>query len=209
MKATGRTVACIGTGPSLTLEQVDTARDKGCLLFGCNLVFRLIPDLSVLYAVNSAFWDYYWPEVRDHPCEKWTTNKQSAEKYNINWIAEKNAPGLSQDPSIVHHGHGSGFTQVNLAYLMGAQRIVLLGYDLKYAPDYNGKTQDVGSTPRHYFGEYPAVMQHWPSVSVRDGVHVELLDLYRSVAKQGAVEIINCTPDSAIDCFPHMDISKL
>jgi hypothetical protein len=52
-------------------------------------------------------------------------------------------------------------------------------------------------------------MQHWPKMSVKQGVHVELLELYRSVAQQGLVEIVNCTPGSAIDCFPSYHIEEL
>ena len=166
----------------------------------------MAPDARVLYAVNLAWWDHYHDQIMDFPCSRWTTNKDAASKYGLNWIAEKNAPGLSPDPMVVHHGHGSGYTMVNLAFLQGAERIILLGYDLKYAADYDGKARQVGSSPRHYFGEYPSSMQHWPSVQVKDGVHVELLDLYRSVAEQGAVEILNATPDSAIDCFPRINI---
>lgn len=202
-------MACIGTGPSLTLEQIEVARQKGCLLFGCNRVFEIAPDLAVFYAVNEAFWGHYWQELEKHPAEKWTTNEDAARTYGVNWIDERNERGLSADPSYVHHGHGSGFTLVNLAYLMGAERIVLLGYDLKYAKDYDGKARQVGSTPRHFFGEYPSSMQHWPSVMVRGGVHVQLVDLYRSVKDQGLVEVINCTPGSAIDCFPRIDISAV
>jgi len=196
--AKGRTVACIGTGPSLTPEQIDTARDKGFSLFGCNLTYKLVPDLTVLYAVNSQFWEQYWEDgLEDHPASKWTTTLRTAVRYGLNWIGERNTPGLSQTHEYVHHGHGSGFTQVNLAY------------DLKYAPDYDGKSREIGSAPRHYFGEYPHSMQHWPSVKVQKGVHVELLDLYRSVADQGLIEIINCTPDSALDCFEKRDINAL
>jgi len=108
---------------------------------------------------------------------------------------------------VIHHGHGSGYSLVSMAYRNGADRIILLGYDLKYAEDYNGRSQHIGSSPRHYFGEYPASMQHWPSVSVVRGIHVELVDLYRSIRAQGLVEVINCTPGSAIDCFPMMDIA--
>lgn len=143
------------------------------------------------------------------PAEKWTVNKQAAQEFYINWIAEKNAPGLSTDPDIIHHGHGSGYSLVSMAHRAGAERIVLLGYDMKYAPDYDGKTRQVGSTPRHFFGEYPHSMQHWPSMQVVDGVHVEMLDLYRSIARQGLVEVINATPDSAIDCFERVDIHAL
>lgn len=209
MKHYGGTVACIGTGPSLKLQQVEAARRKGFRLFGCNNVWELC-DLTVHYACNEGWWDHYWsPDLAATTAEKWTCNKAAADRYGLNWVAEKNAPGLSTDPSVIHHGHGSGYTLLNLAYLMGAERIVLLGYDMKYAPDYDGYQQQAGSGPRHYFGEYPPNLQHWPKVKVRDGVHVELVDLYRSVARQGLVEILNCSADSAIDCFPKVGIDAL
>ena len=201
--AEGKTVVCLGTGPSFNLEDVETARQKGFLLFGCNLTYESVPDLSVLYAVNQAFWDHYWTRgLEHHTASKWTTTVGAACQYGLNWIAERNRPGLSDNPEYVHHGHGSGYTLVNLAYLMGAKRIVLSGYDLKYAPDYDGRARQVGSSPRHYFGEYPHSMQHWPSVQVKGGVHVELVDLYRSIAEaRYKTEFINATPGSAIDCF--------
>lgn len=200
---------CIGTGPSLNAASIETARRKGFTLFGCNNVWTL-NDLAVLYACNLGWWEHYWGQMlAEDPAEKWTTNAEAAERYGLNWIAERNAPGLSTDPAVIHHGHGSGYSLVNLAYLMGAERIVLLGYDLKYAPDYDGRNEFIGSGPRHYFGEYPEPLQHWPSVRVRAGVHVELLDLYRSVAAQGLVEVLNATPDSAIDCFPRVTIDAL
>jgi hypothetical protein len=43
-------------------------------------------------------------------------------------------------------------------------------------------------------------------VKIQHGRHVELIGLYESVAKQGLVEIINCTPGSALTCFPTADI---
>jgi hypothetical protein len=164
----------------------------------------------VLWATNLQWWDHYWsPELAAYPAQKWTVSRPAADKYGINWTAERNAPGLSSDPTVIHHGHGGGFSMVNLAYLMGADRIVLIGYDLKYAPDYDGRNRQTGSSPRHYFGEYPAALQHWPSARVQNGVHVELVALYESVAKQNAVEIVNCTPGSALECFPKVPIERL
>jgi hypothetical protein len=205
------TICCIATGPSLTLQQIDAARQKGFVLFGCNNVWNDVPDLSLLYACNEGWWVHYWntTELPLYPAEKWTTNKVAAQKFGLNWIAEKDAAGLSTDPRRIHHGHGSGYTMLNLAFLMGASRIVLLGYDCKYAPDYSGKDLKVGSSPRHYFGEYPSALLHWPITSVKKGVHVEMVKLYQTVADQGAVEIVNCTPGSAIDCFPRCDIEEV
>lgn len=165
----------------------------------------------MLYGCNEAFWVHYWcDELMSHPAEKWTTNKPAARKFRLNWIAERNAKGLSADPSYIHHGHGSGYSLVNLAFLMGAARIALLGYDLRFAADYDGTEKRIGSTPRHYFGEYPSGLRHWPKVNVRHGVHVELVQLYESIAEQGLVEIVNCTgPNSALECFPRTDIDAV
>lgn len=199
-------MCCIGTGPSLTPQQVDTARAKGFVLFGCNRVWELT-DLDVLYCCNETFWDHYWcDDLAKYRASKWTGSKVAADRYGLNWINGYDRPGLSVDPAYVHHGHGSGFSLVNLAYLMGARRIVLLGYDMRYAADYSGQDKRVGSSPRHYFGEYPSALHHWPSVSVRGGVHVGLVAQYESVAKQGLVEVINATPAGALTCFPTMDI---
>jgi hypothetical protein len=115
---------------------------------------------------------------------------------------------LSESPA-VSYGHSAGYQLLNLAYHAKPDRIVLLGYDMRYAPDYDGRAHRVGSSPRHFFGEYPSALAHWPSVKVLDGVHYELVDLYRAIAAQGLVEIINCTPGSAIDCFPTKGIEDL
>lgn len=194
-----KTIACIGTGPSVTQEQVDTARDKGFELYVCNSAYQLAPDAKLLYGCNLAWWEHYFSDVRDLPCEKWTTNVEAACRYELNWVAERFMWGLSEDPGVISHGHGSGFSLVSMAHRNGADRIVLLGYDLKYAPDYDGKSQMIGSQPRHFFGEYPEKMQHWPSVQVQRGVHIELVELYRAVKKQGLVEIVNSTPGSALE----------
>lgn len=205
-------MVCIGTGPSLSLEQIESARRKEFALFGCNNVHQIVPDLDVLFATNAQWWDFYWGRndgPREHKCEKWTNNDESAHKYQLNFIRGVDRPALSVKPDRIHHGHSSGFCLVNLAFLMGAARIVLLGYDLKYAPDYDGRERHIGCAPRHYFGEYPGALQHWPKVSVEKGIHVQLLKQYETVAAQGAVEIINCTPGSAIDCFPRNTIDAL
>ena len=204
-----KTIACIATGPSLTQAQIDTARDKGFELYCCNNSIFMAPDAALLYGCNHEWWDFYWNDVKDLPCDKWTTSTIAASKHGINWIAERMAPGLSLDPDVIHHGHGSGYSLVSMAHRAGADRIVLLGYDLKYAVDYDPANRDPGSVPRHFFGEYPEVMRHWPSVKVKNGVHVELVELYRDIAKQNIVEMINCSPDSALDCFPVEAIENL
>ena len=189
------------------MDQIQIAREKGYRLFGCNNVVLDVPDLELLYACNLLWWEEYWHRIKGHPCEKWTTNLCAAKTFGVSFIHERNAPGLSEHPGLIHHGHGSGYSLVSMAHKKGADRILLLGYDLKYAPDYDGRAKRIGSSPRHYFDEYPTRLQHWPSVRVKDGVHVELVELYRSIDEQGLVEIVNCTPESALcGVIPSMDI---
>ena len=34
---------------------------------------------------------------------------------------------------------------------------------------------------------------------MKNGVHVELVELYQAVKEQGFVELVNCTPNSALE----------
>jgi len=198
---------CIGTGPSLTLEQIDTARRKGFALFGCNRVWEIVPDLALLFGFKQ-FWGFYG--FVDHPCEKLTIDEPGAPDgiERVIWKDEAHK-GLSTDPAYIHHGKSAGFSLLNLAYHAGAERIALLGYDMKFASDYDGRNRQVGSSPRHYFGEYVPELQHWPSVRVRNGIHEELIGFYESTAAQNLVPIVNCTPGSALQCFPAASIDAL
>lgn len=100
------------------------------------------------------------------------------------------APGLSTDPTVLHIGGNSGYQAVNLAVLGGANRILLAGYDMKMGP--GGK--------RHWHGDHPAALSQFHAASLerwRAAFPSMLPDLQRL-----GVEVINCTPGSAIECFP-------
>jgi hypothetical protein len=126
----------------------------------------------------------------------------------LRFIAGKWADGFSKDPECIHYGHSSGFQLPQIAYHKGFRRLLLCGYDMAYAKDYDGRNQRIGSTPRHYFGEYKEPeLQHWPSVKVKDGVFVELIEQFEKVKKLNPdVEIVNCSPGSAMTCFAMGDL---
>ena len=206
------TICCIATGPSVTAEQVAVARANGWTLYVCNDAFRLAPDATLLHACNWQWWDRRWDEVKSLPCEKWTTRKESAVKYGLHYIEERAAfgCGLSEDTRWLHHGHGSGFQLLGMAYRARPARIIMLGYDLKYAPDYDGAARHVGSMPRHFFGEYEPELQHWPRKSVDNGVHWELRSIYTAIADfNKQCEFVNCSPGSALTALPMADIREV
>lgn len=90
--------------------------------------------------------------------------------------------GLGLDK--IHHGSNSGYQAINLAYLMGADCIILLGYDMHRR---NGN---------HFFGDHPKKFTNGDYSSF-----VPRFDaLAKDLAREG-VEVINCTPGSALHQF--------
>jgi len=211
-----KTAVVLATGPSLTPEVLAAAlagQEEGQVsVFGMNHVWRDFPTLDVFLSCNPEYYDTQWERgLKDLAAEKWTWHKPTALKYGIRHIGGRWGDGFSTDPRVIHYGHGSGFQLPQIAYHAGFRRLLLCGYDMRYAEDYDGKNHRVGSSPRHYFGEYEdKQLNHWPSVKVRNGVHVELIQQFEKVKRLNPeVEIINCSPGSAMTCFPMANLVDL
>jgi hypothetical protein len=96
------------------------------------------------------------------------------------------AAGLCEKTNGLMTGQNSGFQAINLAVLAGAKRIALLGYDMKAT---GGKA--------HWFGDHP--IQTAPSVF--SAMINNFPSLVKPLGTLG-VEVLNCTPGSALECFP-------
>lgn len=183
----------VGTGPSLTKVQLDQV--KHLKKFGCNnAIFDC--DLDVHLACNIEWWDHYCKATEKHRCDKWTWDKATAEKYGLNYIEGRWGDGLSTDPNYIHYHHGSGPQILNLAYHYGVKTFLLIGWDMCYREK------------RHYFGEYPEQLRHFP----KTGPNGELTGLIKEMETIKPIEyninVINCTPDSAMTCFPLRSLSE-
>lgn len=114
--------------------------------------------------------------------------RNPAEKYRrLVRIKSIQAADLGEDK--IHYGisggGNSGFQAVNLAYIMGARTIILLGFDM------------FGT---HYFGRHPKCLnQHSP--------FKEFIKSFETITKD--VEIINCSRQTALTCFPIMTIESV
>jgi len=196
-KFSGTGIVC-GTGPSITTEAIEAVNTSGLFIFGANRAWEIF-NCHVVHGCNYQFWDHYWPQIKDQPFDKWTTRPELKGKYpGLEYIEERWEPGLSRDPSWIAAHHGTGPQLVNIAYLYGCTRLLLVGWDMRYL----GKTGPREYTRRRYLGEDPLTINHWP----RTGPNGEQTGLIKEMetikpADYG-IEIINCTPGSAMDCFP-------
>lgn len=101
------------------------------------------------------------------------------------------APGLSDRAPLIHSGMSSSFQALNLAYLIGARDIVLLGHNLGRV---NGQS--------HFFGDHPGDLQ-------RDSPYSGMIRAYESALPQlnkAGVVVRNATPNSNLTCFPFVEM---
>lgn len=166
----------------------------------CQDAHRLMPWADKLYGCDAKWWNAY-NGVPGFAGEKWSTHglgnsgndkTEVAEKYGINLVygTQADHAGFSFDPGLIHYGNNSGFQAINLALLLGATYVVLVGYNMQCVDN-----------RVHFFGDHPK-----PLFNKRD--LEEWVPLLRTAAEQlpDGVTIINATPDSAIDCFPQMSL---
>jgi hypothetical protein len=176
----GGTVVCLGCGPSLTQADVDYVRGKATVI-AINDAHRLAPWADVLYACDSKWW--YWHQgVPSFAGIKVGLNPGISRYFkDITILRNAGKSGLEMDPTGLREGRNSGYQAINLAVHLGASRFVLLGYDMQGAHFHHGHPD--GSTP-----PFLICLQRFATL-------VEPL-------KEIGVEVINCSRQTAVTCFP-------
>lgn len=188
----GATVVCIGTGPSLTPEDVAYCQGKARVL-AIKHAIDLAPWADVLYSCGSdtgKWWQRNGARVQDFAGLRYTLDEKAAPWAQV--LTNTGTSGLETDPGGLRTGRNSGYQAINLAVHLGAARIVLLGYDM--APDAKG--QD------HYFG------QHWHGSRVPFGAFVDLFATLLEPLKALGIAVLNASRQTALTCFPRVSLAE-
>lgn len=106
-------------------------------------------------------------------------------------IVGENSPGLGRDK--IHFGGNGGYQVINLAYLWGASRMVLLGYDMQRT---GGASHWHGDHPRGLLKSSP--YEQWIK---RFG------DLAADLWKE-KINVVNASRETALQCFPRMPLEE-
>lgn len=163
---------CIASGPSL--RPIDCARvrvwrnaDPARGVVVTNNTFRLCPWADALYAMDNEWWRVYGDEV-----------ERTFEGVTYSRYGEYGTRRVTQ------HGSNSGAGAILLAAMLGAKRIMLVGYDCKV----EGR--------RHWHEDHKKPLGNCESV-------LRWPEYFRKAAELLAgVAVVNCTPGSALDVFP-------
>lgn len=159
--------------------------------------YRAAPWAQVLYAADDDWWELHWNRIKDagFAGQMWATKPEVQHRHpEVRYIKHVVAGGLSTSTAHLHTGQPahSGYQAINLAYLLGARDIILLGYDCHA----RGK--------RHWFGDHPAPLR-------RGAAPHEWAKAYETIVgdpiwpKLG-LRISNCSPGSKIAAFPKMSL---
>jgi len=190
----GETVVVLGTGPSLTVEDVDYCRTKARVI-AVNDAYHLAPWADALYGCDAQWWQWH-RGVPEFTGPKWALDHSAWTKYraiypDVQRLRNTGWSGLEHLPTGLKSGRNSGYQAINLAVHYGAARILLLGFDMQAAKDRS-----------HFFGEHPN-RQRSPYPLFRHAFD----SLVKPLAKIGVV-VLNCSRSTMLTAFPRVPLRE-
>ena len=206
----GQTCVILAGGPSLKDQDLSplTALHPWPKVIAINDSWKLRPYANVLYFVDGAWWQRQMDEnafsldgaVRFHDLiykGNWIKGGAGFDNHpQIKQLAFTGQVGLEENPQALRHGSNSGHSAINLAYLFGAKRIVLLGYDMCCVPGRaHWHDRQDGWGPEYF----QTVLQN------------EFLPLFAYLVeplRRAGVEVINATPGSALKLWPYLPLGE-
>ncbi len=188
-----RPAVVIASGPSLTAEDCELVRlaraaDLVRVVSVSNAWKQTALWADQFFAADQRYWKAYAGKMMLAGVSKdrmVTCCNVSASIHHIARVRAANRPSIGTYQ--LHTGGNSGFMGLNLAFLYGSRRIILLGLDCQPGP----------KGERHFDGDHPS-----PLVQVmpfKEWVH-RFERAAPDLKKHGAT-VINCTRSSALTCF--------
>lgn len=176
----GETCVVIGTGQSLTQEQVDYCKGKARII-AVNNAFEKAPWADVLYACDWKWWNWYSMEAIKFEGIKATLDPLVPYQWGVELLNNTGREGFDDRPWCLKTGSNSAYQAVHLAAHFGAKRIILIGVD------HHGT---------HYFGKHP------DKAESPFALFIECWKTLVEPMKERGIKVFNCTPGTALKVWP-------
>ena len=168
------TIVCIASGPSLTAEDCAAVRQSGLTTIAVNSSWKLAPFCDILYAGDVAWWEANIHEI-DIPAAWWTCSQQASRRFDLN-------------RHVAFGSCNSGLRAIQLAFELGAEQVLLLGYDCSVAHG------------THWHGDHAATS---------NPTSVSCATWMRGFAQLPRREqVINCSRETALTVFRRMSLAE-
>lgn len=189
-----RTITIIATGESVTFDTIDYIRHSVTDVMVVNESFLLAPWADYLYAADASWWECYADCVestfhgeRFAPRVEGKTFTGIEYKKLYEGVSNGDGSGgLSKDAGVVNHGNHSGHAACNVAYHLGYERIILVGFDFVGNHWFHPQFRSAG-TNKHPVKD---------SATHQVGLHT-MEDIIKDLQDEG-VEVVNCSKGSKL-----------
>ena len=154
--------------------------------------WQRVPTAKVCYGADRKWWDRNHDRVPGHMVRY--SAEQCPSEYGVTQVEGEHRAGLCTDPWKVYYGENSGHQAINIAYHLGATDVALLGYDMQYTggiAHWFGDHQGLNNPSENHLARWAIMMETMAKDCIREGMRVT-----------------NCSRDTALTCFPRMEISK-
>lgn len=190
-----RPAVVIASGPSLTEADVEVVRqaraaDRVRVVSVSNAWKHCASWADAFFAADRRYWRHYFGQMvkagvpRDRMVTCCTV---TAKNEQIRLVRAMNRPGLGTHHQVTTGGN-SGWMGLNLAFLFGARRILLLGFDMGAGP----------AGEKHFDGNHPApLVQAMPF-----GEWIKRIERALPDIKKHGLEVVNCSRRTALHAFP-------
>lgn len=190
----GDTVFVLGGGPSLT--GFDARCLSGRRVIAVNCAFRL-GQFDVMFYGDPQWPDKYGKGLDEFGGLKVTVREEHQNRRDVRVVfRDGHSMGLSKSPGKLHWNLSSGACAINLATLLGAGKIILLGFDMKQqgGRDHFHRDYFHADGTHAAMAKYETMLIRFPSIAA---------DLTKM-----SIPCLNACPDSAIECFPKCTIEE-
>lgn len=215
----GETCAVLASGPSMSREVAEAVRGKCRVIAVSNQAIPMLIDGEIhaalapwadaLVASDRTWWIMHEAEARAFPGMKVTVEPPGGCE-RLKWqdvIEYKNGGAVLFDdrPNYLGGGGNSGFHATHLAAKFGCSKILLCGFDMQSVAGHKVDVEDKKRRARqHWFGEHA-----WrPKLRIPFDLFIERFTRSAPEFAKRGVRVINCTPGSALKCFPFMSIEE-
>lgn len=171
---TGRTVVCVGSGPSLSKEDCELVRLSGHPVVVTNNTHEMCQWADVLFAFDSRWWRTYQDRVKG-----FKGRKLSGSILSVKYGAEP-----VQDWYSIYRN--SGCCAVSVALAAGASRVILLGFD-------GGRFKNRA----HWHADHPEGLGNADTVAIWP----MLFGILAKRARRAGVQIINASRQTHLTAF--------
>jgi hypothetical protein len=203
----GETCAVLAGGPGLTRTMAESLRGR-CRVIAVNSCGvdtidargvahpAMAPWADILYAADRLWWKHNAAAAQNFQGIRVTIQPNRCTDFTpldgVRVLGNGGPQGFDDRKDTLRTGWNSGYQAVHLAAHLGVKRVLLLGFDMhsKHGEHWHG---DHRWRPG-YESRYPLFIRSFKAGAVEFA--------------RRRVEIINCTPGSALKCFPAATIEE-